>query len=50
MTTKTVSRLRVIDSILHRSAQLEHQPRAIDRFIAYFGDSHPRVLDGPPAK
>jgi hypothetical protein len=50
MTTKTVSRLRVIDSILLRSSQLENQPRPIDRFIDYFGDGHPRIPDGATAK
>jgi hypothetical protein len=50
VTTRTVSRLRVIDSILYRSSQLENQPRAIDRVIDYFGDGHSRIQDGAPAK
>ena len=50
MTTKMASRLRIIDSILYRSALLEGQPRSIDRFIDYFGDGQPRLQDGVPAK
>lgn len=50
MTTKTVSRLRIIDSILYRSSLLESQPRSIDRFIDYFGNGQPRTPDGVPAK
>ncbi len=50
MTTKIVSRLRIIDSILYRSALLEGQPRSIDRYIDYFGDGQPRCQEGMPAK
>jgi hypothetical protein len=50
MTTKMISRLRILDSILHRSALLESQPRSIDRFIDYFGEGQPRIQDGAPAK
>jgi hypothetical protein len=50
MTTKTVSRLRIIDSILYRSSLLEGQPRSIDRYIDYFGAGQPRSQEGLPAK
>lgn len=50
MTTKTVSRLRIIDSILSRASQLEGQPRSIDRYIDYFGDGHPRCQGSISAK
>ena len=46
MTIKTVSQLRVLDSILHRSSLLQAKPRSIDRYIDYFGDGSPRI----PAK
>jgi hypothetical protein len=49
MTTKTISRLRIIDSILYRSSLLEGQPRLIDRYIDYFGDGPPRPRHEPPA-
>jgi hypothetical protein len=50
MTTKTISRLRIIDSILYRSSLLGGQPRAIDRYIDYFGDGQPRSQEAMPAK
>jgi hypothetical protein len=50
MTTKMVTRLRLIDSILHLSSLLENQPRTIDRYIDYFGDGHLRRLDTGSAK
>jgi hypothetical protein len=50
MTIKTISRLRIIDSILYRAALLESRPRSIDRYIDYFGDSHPRGQESLPAK
>jgi hypothetical protein len=50
MTTKSLTRLRMIDSILYRSSLLEGQPRSIDRYIDYFGDGQPRSQETPPAK
>jgi hypothetical protein len=50
MTTKMVTRLRIIDSMLQLSSLLESQPRSIDRYIDYFGDGHPRRWDTSTAK
>jgi hypothetical protein len=40
-----VTRLRIIDSILQAASALEAQPRAIDRYIDYFGDGRARRPD-----
>ena len=42
MRAKRVRRLRIIDSMLHRASRRQGQPRAIDRYIDYFGDRAPR--------
>ena len=50
MTTKMVSRVRIIDSILYRSSLRGSQPRWIDRYIDYFGDGQPPIQDRPRGK
>jgi hypothetical protein len=45
-----VTRLRLIDSILQASSLLEGRPRAIDRYIDYFGDGQTRRSDSIAAK
>jgi len=46
MRAKRVRRLRIIDSMLHRASRRQGQPRAIDRYIDYFGNAQPRTASG----